>query len=250
MGGFSDLVESVSATGLAQANASDGVAPGPAIPTAATPYLGDWLLLSRVDAGDESRSQVVTLRSAHKQFRSKGLRVVIAGEVPAELAYDWRFEDIPLLTDKPGDVGDALPSTMLVSPLEQANRKEPTRTVTVSRDARRRQPFIAPGRGRRRPRGHDVVRPLTASIAGVLRKEASRACDTAHTSPGAWRLAEPRWRRCCRHTRSRSRRSRDEARAFAAITTRRPDSPRAPYPLGDDHAMEKHSTRRGCKKCC
>lgn len=96
--------------------ASDGVGVAAGIPAAAMPYLGGWALVSLIDAGEPSHSQVVMLRSAHKQFRSKGLRVVLLGEVPANLAYDWRLDDITLLTDKPGDVGDALPSTMLVSP--------------------------------------------------------------------------------------------------------------------------------------
>jgi hypothetical protein len=90
--------------------------PCPPFPTQPRPYLGGWVLLSTIDAGDDSHSQVVMLRSVQKQFRSKGLRVVLAGKVPPDLADDWRLEDIPLLTDTPGDLSGALPATMLVSP--------------------------------------------------------------------------------------------------------------------------------------
>jgi hypothetical protein len=55
------------------------------------------------------------LRSAQKQFRSKGLRVVLLGAVAPDLAYDWHLEDIPLIHGALDNSG-ALPATMLISP--------------------------------------------------------------------------------------------------------------------------------------
>jgi hypothetical protein len=94
----------------------DGVESVSTVPSAAAPYFGEWLLLSAIDAGEQSHSQVVMLRSAQKQFRPKGLRVVLLGAVPPDLAYDWHLEDIPLLPGEPNNGGGTLPWTRLISP--------------------------------------------------------------------------------------------------------------------------------------
>jgi Right handed beta helix region len=86
-------------------------------------YGGQWLLLSVIDEGEGSHSQVVMLRSAQKQFRAKGLRVVLVGAVTADLAYDWHLEDIPLLPAAPGDIAGELPTTLLISPDRKVERR-------------------------------------------------------------------------------------------------------------------------------
>ena len=73
-------------------------------------------MLSVIDDGEESHSQTVMLRSTQKQFRSKGLRVVLTGAVPSNLAYDWHLGDIPLLPRERDQDAGVLPWTVLVSP--------------------------------------------------------------------------------------------------------------------------------------
>jgi hypothetical protein len=103
--------------GLESSHGTDGGDEANAdLPAAVTPYVGKWLLLSAIDSGEHSHSQVVMLRSAYRQFRSKGLRVVLVGAVPSSLAYDWHLDDIPLLPGEPDAPGGTLPWTRLISP--------------------------------------------------------------------------------------------------------------------------------------
>jgi hypothetical protein len=109
--------------GVENAASLDGVVRGFDIPRAAEPYLGAWLLLSAIDEGEESHSQTVMLRSVYKQFRPKGLRVVVLGAVPSNLAYDWHLEDIPVRPYERDQDASALPWTVLVSPDRKVVRR-------------------------------------------------------------------------------------------------------------------------------
>ncbi|MPY86860.1 MAG: hypothetical protein GEU99_02965 [Luteitalea sp.] len=86
------------------------------LPVSLARYAGKWLLLSHIDTGAPSRSQVVMLQSVQQQFRARGLQVVLRGPVARDVAYDWHLQDIPLLPNDGHEPAGQRPTTLLVSP--------------------------------------------------------------------------------------------------------------------------------------